>query len=136
MRFQTKVDGWIIPVFVVAIAGMLFAFVAVITGDTPVWLRVVFSGVSVFFCGLLLSVLMSTFYVVDKGELRIVSGPFRWRIALTDIVEVTPTRSPLSSPALSFDRLKIRYGERRFVLVSPADKEGFVRAIGKERAAS
>ena len=134
MRFLSKVDGWIIPAFIVAIAGMLFAFVAVITGDTPLWLRLVFSGVSVLFCGLLLSILMSTFYVVERGELRIVSGPFRWKIAVSDIADITPTRNPLSSPALSFDRLKVTYGRRRFVLVSPADKDGFMRAIEKERA--
>ena len=136
MRFLSKVDGWIIPVFVVAIAGMLFAFVAVIAGDTPFWLRIVFSGVSVLFCALLFSVLKSTFYVVENGELRVFSGPFRWKIAVADIIDITPTRNPLSSPALSLDRLKVTYGERRFVLVSPADKDGFVRAIENERASS
>ncbi|MFQ5610075.1 MAG: PH domain-containing protein [Woeseiaceae bacterium] len=44
-----------------------------------------------------------------------------------------PTRNPLSSPALSLDRLKITYGPKnRKVLVSPADKESFVQALGLE----
>ena len=136
MRFVSKVDGWIIPLFVVAIAGMLFAFVAVITGDTPMWARIGFSGVSVVFCAVLFSILKSTFYVVENGELRIFSGPFRWKVAVADIVDIKPTRNPLSSPALSFDRLKVSYGTHRFVLVSPADKDGFIRAIENERSAS
>ncbi len=133
MRFVSKVDGWLIPVFVVAIAGMLAAFVAVIVGDTPVWLQVVVSVASVLFCALLFAILKSTYYVVEDGVLRIVSGPFRWKIAVSDIVDVTPTRSPLSSPALSLDRLKVTYGRRRYVLVSPADKDGFVTAIQSQR---
>ena len=108
MRFASKVDGWLIPLFVIAIAGMLFAFVAVITGDTPLWLRVVVSFVSVFFCAFLFAILKSTFYVVENGELRIFSGPFRWTIAVADIGEITPTRNPLSSPALAGRRLPER----------------------------
>ena len=133
MRFASKVDGWLIPLFVIAIAGMLFAFVAVITGDTPLWLQIVVSFVSVFFCALLFAVLKSTFYVVKDGELRIYSGPFRWTIAVADIGEITPTRNPLSSPALSLDRLKVTYKGRRYVLVSPEDKDGFIKAIENER---
>ena len=136
MRFNSKVDGWLIPVVVIAIAGMLTAFVAVVTDDTPLWLKLVVSFTSVLFCGLLFAVLMSTYYIVADGVLRIVSGPFRWKVAISDIVEITPTRNPVSSPALSLDRLKITYGKSRFVLVSPADKDGFNRAIEQERSAS
>jgi Bacterial PH domain/Sodium:solute symporter family len=42
------------------------------------------------------------------------------------------TRNPLSSPALSLDRLCIHYkvgGKRRMVMISPADKESFLRVI-------
>ena len=133
MRFASKVDGWLIPVFVVAIGGMLAAFVTALVDDTPTWLKIVVAATSVLVCALLMAVLKSTYYVVGNGELRIVSGPFRWKIAVSDIVEITPTHNPLSSPALSLDRLKVRYGPRRYVLVSPADKEGFVKAIDKER---
>ncbi len=135
MRFNSKVDGWLIPVFIIAIAGMLTAFVAVLTGDTPLWLQIAVSVMSVLFCALLFAVLKSTYYEVADGVLRIVSGPFRWTIAIPDIVEITPTRNPLSSPALSLDRLKVTYGMRRCVLVSPEDKDGFVRAIESERSA-
>ena len=135
MRFNSKVDGWLIPVFIIAIAGMLAAFVAVLIDDAPLWLQVVVAVTSVLFCGLLFAILKSTYYVVADGVLRIVSGPFNWTIQLSDIVEITPTRNPLSSPALSLDRLKIVYGKRRFVLVSPEDKDGFVKAIDIERSA-
>ena len=136
MRFVSKIDGWLIPVFIIGIAGMLAAFVAVLIDDTPLWLQLVVAATSVLFCALLFAVLKNTYYVVADGALRIVSGPFRWTVAISDIVEIKPTRNPLSSPALSLDRLKVVYGKRRYVLVSPADKDGFIRAIENERTAS
>ena len=136
MRFVSKVDGWLIPVFIIAIAGMLTAFVTVLIEETSLWLQIVVSVASVLFCALLSAILRSTYYVVADGVLRIVSGPFRWKVAISDIVEITPTRNPLSSPALSLDRLKVTYGKRRYVLVSPADKEGFIKAIENERSRS
>lgn len=135
MRFVSKVDGWLIPVFIIAIAGMFAAFVAVLIDDTPLWLQLLVAIITVLFSALLFAVLKSTYYVVADGVLRIVSGPFNWTIRISDIVEIKPTRSVLSSPALSLDRLKVTYGKRRYVLVSPADKDGFVRAIENERAA-
>ena len=65
------------------------------------------------------------------GVLRVVSGPFRWRVPIADIQSVTPTRSLWSAPALSLDRLRINYGNGRCILVSPADKQGFMEAIGQ-----
>ena len=64
--------------------------------------------------------------------LRIVAGPFRWKILLDEITSVEETRNPLSSPALSLDRLKICYGNGRHIMISPADTAGFLKAIGQE----
>ena len=62
-------------------------------------------------------------YEITSSKLNVRAGPLRWRITLEDIDEVYPTRSPLSSPALSLDRLLIRYGNGSSVLmVSPEDK--------------
>ena len=81
---------------------------------------------------LIASILVGTHYTVDKKTLKIVSGPIRLRVSLDDINSVRATRSPLSSPALSLDRLMINYGKNRKVMVSPADKRGFLTAIGQE----
>ncbi len=79
--------------------------------------------------GLQLWLLRATDYTVDDSHLQVRCGPFRWRIALQDIHRVIPTRSPLSSPALSLDRLRIEYGDGRALMVSPADKAGFLAAV-------
>lgn len=59
-------------------------------------------------------------------------GRLGWDIPLSDIDEVPPSDSPLSSPALSLDRLRVSYrarGADRFVLISPQDKGGFIREL-------
>ena len=49
---------------------------------------------------------LSTCYRITATELLVRSAFFRWRIPLVQIVEVFPTHNPLSSPALSLDRLR------------------------------
>jgi len=123
--FKSKVDSWyyllliIIPITVLVpvffaptetdrLAGIVVGLLAT---ALPVWL------------------LYSTVYEVDEETLKIRSGPFRWTIQLVEIRKVEPSRSLLSSPALSLDRLRIEYGSHRSVLVSPKEKEAFIEAV-------
>ena len=75
--------------------------------------------------------LVGTHYTVSGNTLRVACGPFRWKVPLDAIQSVEATRNPLSSPALSLDRLRIHYGRRR-IMVSPSDKAGFLKAIGQD----
>lgn len=133
MRFASKVDGWLVPVMLLAFAGMVAALIGVLVEPTPWPVRIVTAVTVVLVTALLFSVFRNTWYEVGETELRIVSGPFRWKIPFEDIVEIKPTRNPLSAPALSMDRLKITYGRRKFMLVSPANKEGFIAALEQAR---
>jgi hypothetical protein len=47
---------------------------------------------------------------------------------LTDISEVHPTRNPLSSPALSLERLHVQFGRGFFkaVMISPEHPDRFL----------
>jgi hypothetical protein len=53
---------------------------------------------------------------------------------MRDIRTVTPTRNPLSSPALSLDRLRIDYGRGRRIMVSPRDPGAFLRELRRRGA--
>lgn len=131
-RFSSKIDGWLIPVMVVSVGGLVAALIAVLIEDTPWPIRVLVGALTVIVTLLLFAIFKNTHYTIAGDTLRIVSGPFRRTIPVANIIEITPSRNPLSSPALSLDRLKISLGKRKFVLVSPEDKAGFIRAI--ERA--
>lgn len=80
------------------------------------------------FC-MVLWCLLATHYTIDANNLTVRSGPMRWVIALSQIESITPTRDARSGPALSLDRLRICYGGGRQVLISPQDKEAFIRDL-------
>lgn len=132
-RFASKVDAWLIVLLLASMLASLVGMV-VIAGQSAwpfMWLLLlVLGGVGV---GLPLWLLLATDYKVDQRDLRIRCGPVRQRIPVADIRSVAPSRSLLSSPALSLDRLCIRYGRtgkvQGEVLVSPKDKQAFVQAL-------
>lgn len=133
-RFKSKMDRWIFAVLGLTIALVIVTITGVIAAQED---PIVTTTVVLMFLGLiafLASILVATHYTVDRGELRIVSGPFRWRVPVTNIDCVRATRSPFSSPALSLDRLRIEYNGARSIMVSPADRRGFLRAIGQDLA--
>jgi hypothetical protein len=72
----------------------------------------------------------TTRYTLTDEFLLIRCGPSSWAIALDEITHIEVTRSLSSSPALSLDRLAIRYGGRE-LLISPADKARFMLALKK-----
>lgn len=130
-RFPSKVDAWLVLVFAVAMLMQVGAMVSVLLHDNEPWAIAVIVLTTVGMFLLIGSMLRFTYYAIDGGQLKVVSGPFRWRLSLDEIHGVEPTRSVLSSPALSLDRLRIRYGRNRKIMVSPADKAGFLKAIGQ-----
>jgi hypothetical protein len=129
-RFVSKVDAWLPGVFVAVVLIQIAALAgaAAQAEDAPSIL--VGAAVLLLTTALFIWFLRGTYYDVSGDTLRIVCGPFRQRIMVRDITAIEPTRSMLSSPALSLDRLRIRHGKNRRVLVSPADKRGFIRALG------
>lgn len=79
--------------------------------------------------------LLDTRYQLTAERLLVRCGPFRWRIALSEIRAVTPTRSLMSGPALSLDRLRVDYGRWRSVLISPRERQAFLDELAALRKA-
>ena len=131
-RFKSKIDSWILIVLIAIIVVDLGVVIGIASHPQDPLVTTATILLCIAAMALVASLLVRTHYSVDKDVLRIVSGPFRWTVALDQITSVSASRSPLSSPALSLDRLLIRYGKRRRIMVSPADKQGFLRAIGQE----
>jgi len=134
--FRSKVDPWIASVCLAGPLGALGALLAVrSTGkreDLLVTLVLVVAAI-----GLVVWILLSTIYRFDNPNLIVRSGPFRWTVPVAEITSVTRTRSPRSSPALSFDRLRIEYGSsRREVIISPRDQAGCMAALESRLPAS
>lgn len=128
--FRSKIDGWIVVVLVATMVIVVAAFAGTaIQGGDSAAIAVV-GVVALLTVLLIVSILLRTEYRVDKETLTIVTGPFRWRIRRADINGLDSSRSALSSPALSLDRVRVRYGGKKSILVSPDDKQRFARALG------
>lgn len=131
-HFKSKIDRWLLVLLIAIIVfEVIVMMIAALQADSArESLFLIFAALAV---GALIAwLVLSTYYEVDRATLYIHAGPFRWKVPLDAIRTVEATRNPLSSPALSLDRLMIRYGDRRRIMVSPADKAGFLRAIGQE----
>jgi uncharacterized membrane protein YeaQ/YmgE (transglycosylase-associated protein family) len=134
MTFRSKVDMWLLLTLLAgalaAFLGAAFALRAGVGWLVPTLIGLVGAALPFW-------ILLSTKYTVDQGQVRIQSGPFRWCIWAPGITRITPTRSPLSSPALSLDRLRIEYESgKKSLLVSPVEPEAFIRAVQAARCAA
>jgi TM2 domain-containing membrane protein YozV len=132
--YRSKIDAWLLVVLIAAMAVSGFgALQSISAGTTGGWLTGI--AIALIGIGLPLWLLLATYYRFETGELIVRCGPFRWRIPISEIVEVVPTSNPISSPALSLDRLKIVFGAGRTLLVSPREKEEFRGEIESRRLA-
>lgn len=117
--FNSKIDWWLIILFVIVFGypisdGLLsqqyglsftmFGFLALI--------GILFSKIK---------------YVIDGQILKI------WwiKVEIKSIKRIYRTRNPLSSPALSLDRIAIVYNKYDEVLISPKNKQEFVEELLK-----
>ena len=132
MIFKSKVDRWLkalvfgIPIVVLAVLVMMAARNGKPQPIIPALLVVI---IIIAFNSWLFR---TTDYRIENGTLHIRSAFIHWTVEIREIVSIVPTRNPLSSPALSLDRLQINYrknGRARMILVSPEDKRGFIDAL-------
>ena len=130
MRFESKRDLWLvllirgIPLAVLAVIGYAW-YCERADARGPLAGIVILIALQVF---LIEPILRTTYYLIDGPRLIIRSSFLTWRVPIAEITRITPTRNPLSSPALSLDRLQIDYG-RKVILVSPEEKERFIEAL-------
>ena len=132
--FRSKVDLWLVAV-VVGVPVLVVEFMLEGVGVDERGADLIAIVLVVLVLGFILWLYLSTRYTITAHSLLVKSGPFSWVVPLREITAIEPTRNPASSPALSLDRLLIRYGASEELMVSPADKLGFMTAI-KQRLKS
>lgn len=128
--FRSKVDVWLV-LALVGVPILALEFLLDGAGLDDRFANVLAVLIVVTVLGIFLWLYLGTHYTVTGEFLSVKSGPFFWSIPLDDITAIEPTHNPLSSPALSLDRLLIRYGGGAELMISPADKAGFMTALRK-----
>ena len=129
MVFKSAIDGWYYAMMVVTAIVLAVALIGVLKSGAMVGVVIILL-VAAASLGLPLWLMVTTDYTVRTDVLDVRSGPFRWRIPRSEIHSIQPSRSLLSAPDLSLNRLEIQYGQNKAILVSPADPEAFRQAIG------
>jgi membrane protein YdbS with pleckstrin-like domain len=128
--FPSKVDGWLAAILGIAPLVSLVGFLDPNVFESTTVLLIALAGPAMFAAiyGLLVFPMR---YGISADELIIRHGVVRQRVELTKILSVEPTRNPLSSPALSLDRLKVSTGSRArdAIMISPADRDGFLSLL-------
>ncbi|MBC7658164.1 MAG: PH domain-containing protein [Chitinophagaceae bacterium] len=77
---------------------------------------------------LCLWIMSATYYQIEGEQLLVKSGPFKYRIKIADIVSLRDSRSIISSPALSFKRVRVEH-KKGNLLISPKDRRAFVELL-------
>ena len=125
--YASKVDWWLGILLVLApLAAVGGALIALSSGAPS---TVALAGVALM-AVIYLGAVFPMRYGIDDDVLIVRYGLIRQRVPLADITLVEPTRNPLSSPALSLDRLMIHYGRRR-IMISPAARDEFLAELAK-----
>jgi membrane protein YdbS with pleckstrin-like domain len=132
MKFPSKKDWWLT---IIIWGAMLFAMgsgiYSLIFEESNFIDFVIVLILAVMLPVFLLWMWLTTYYVLDESNLVIKYGPFKKIIPLNTIKSVKKTMNPLSSPALSLKRLEIIYGQYNMVLISPKDRDEFMKILSK-----
>jgi hypothetical protein len=131
--FRSKTDAWVRVVLLGTSFACLLAVVFT-PGDVGGVEGLIAMPVLLVSAGLPIWMLCNTRYVFDGNELRVHSGPFMWKVPVEEITHIEPTRSPLSSPALSLDRLRIKYAQGKSLLISPENRDSFLQELEAHRS--
>ena len=120
--FYSKIGGFYIVSLL--FVGFVLGYLLIIDFS---WLALV---LDVLIVGILVLIGINTKYTLyNDGKLTVVCGFLPSRYAVRKAVSVKPTRSLLSAPAVSLDRIEVKFKKGLPLVVSPRDKQGFIAAL-------
>ena len=132
LEFRSRIDPLLASLVFLPTLGVvgLVVYRALVRGQSPSAVTIATLALSIGVVGWIFT---TTSYHFAARELVVKSGPLRVRVPFDAILRVTRTRSVLSAPALSLQRLEIVYEKHRTVVISPHDEQGFLASL-RERA--
>ncbi|PBJ12148.1 PH domain-containing protein [Flavobacterium sp. ACN6] len=121
-KFKSKIDLWF-----TILVGILFTLILIRLAYDQNWVGFIFILIVVSY---VVYSFLTTFYVIEGDKLKIKCGYFfNFLIEIKDVQKVSETFNIISSPALSFNRLEILYNKFNTLLISPKDKNRFLKEL-------
>ena len=131
--YPSKRDWWLMAILWGLSAFFIYVTFTVHKESAAPWMKVFatcFFGLSSLLTLGLGALAHNTSYSLDSANLTIKMGPFVRKIRIAEITGVFPTHNPLSAPAWSLDRIRIRFSTSRFgALISPENKFEFIEEL-------
>lgn len=128
--YHSAIDAWLRVVLIALPVVTFGAFVLALVQGEGVWFAL--AGVAIVL-SFYVAFLFPVRYGLTEAELIVHFGLIRQRIPYERIQSVKPTRNPLSSPALSLNRLQVAYGHGlwRSQRISPEERDGFLDELAR-----
>lgn len=122
--FKSKVGWWYHFFILLIVAGCVKVFL-----ETNVWAIITMLAVAM----LVLHILFNTWYKVTADGLLIAHCSFfpEKRVPISQITALERTIMPVSSYALSLDRLIVYKEGKQWLLISPVNEKEFIRLLRK-----
>jgi hypothetical protein len=135
--FPTKVDWWLRPLLVLPLFGAGMSLYTGYTRHDPTTLLVSVAVLGTY--GLIMGLIAWPIrYTVGPSGLEVRFGVVRRRFPWERVIAMELSTNPLSSPAMSLDRIAVHYrrddGSTGQVLISPPDREAFLAECARTRA--
>lgn len=126
MLFSSKRDLWVtIIIWGVSLFGII---IPLLNGDIIALLLMT------LLAALLLWFWFRTDYKIENDKIKIRYGPIRQTVHIKDIKLIVKAKTPLTSPALSMDRIQITCGKFDIVSISPVNQQKFIDELLEVKA--
>jgi hypothetical protein len=82
--------------------------------------------------GLFIWIWTNTYYLIKENKLHIKSGPFFWKIPISDINVIRlnqRTVGGILKPTLSWQSIEIKYKKYRSIFITPDRQEDFINRL-------
>lgn len=121
--YKSKIDIWLVVLFYVM---MLLPTILTLI-DMFSWTMMALEGLLLVLVSILL---FNTKYIID-GELLYIKCGFlpKEKCSISQMVKIKNTRSIISAPAISLDRIEIKLNNRQRLIISPLDKKRFINHL-------
>lgn len=127
--FYSKVDWWYYVLIAVMGGWMVYLF----------WIKeIIVAFIFMAITSFMIRMLTSIRYIVTSDDMLVIESGLQFlkpvRIPLSDIVRIERKFNPISSPALSLDRIEVYFRKGKLVVsvcISPKNREDMVRMLQK-----
>ncbi|WP_296280673.1 PH domain-containing protein [uncultured Acinetobacter sp.] len=130
-KFYSKIDWWVLG-FLIAVTGLLVQLLLTMYAKGTMVEYPEHTAVYVLTIAVLWWPVFNTRYSIQNDTLTVRCMFLKWVIPLANIQQISKTSNPISSPALSLDRLKIEYIQEskiKHVLISPRNSQQFCQVV-------